>query len=251
MSECSLTTTSFTNVRAVTKNATEASCGIAPRDRSHVLYLVVVILGVITNCVVVARLVFRVAVNKTGLYPDDWAILVTLFVGISGTIFISVGSVPNGVGKDLWTLTPNQITNFGMWFFASEVQYFVSISTLKLSLLLFYLRIFPSMTIKRLLWATMVFDILYGVAFLLAALLQCRPISFFWTNWDGEHQGYCANVNAVGWANAAISIVLDLWMLAVPLSQLRRLRLHWKKKVGVALMFFVGTLYAENPGLGT
>jgi hypothetical protein len=44
------------------------------------------------------------------------------------------------------------------------------------------------------------------------------------------------------WANAASSIVLDLWMLVLPLSQLRVLQLHWKKKVGVALMFSVGVL---------
>lgn len=40
---------------------------------------------------------------------------------------------------------------------------------------------------------------------------------------------------------AAVSIGLDLWMLAIPLSQLPGLKLHWKKKVSVGLMFFVGT----------
>lgn len=204
------------------------------------------ILGVLTNVVVAARLAFRFFVNKGGLYPDDWAILVTLFTGIPGTIFISIGSVPNGVGKDIWTLTFDQITNFGMWFFLTEIQYFISLTALKLSLLLFYLRIFPSMAVKRLLWATVAFVVSFGISFTLAALLQCQPISFFWTKWDGEHQGHCVNVNAVGWSNAAISIALDIWMLAVPLSQLRGLRLHWKKKIGVALMFFVGTLYVRS-----
>jgi hypothetical protein len=32
-------------------------------------------------------------------------------------------------------------------------------------------------------------------------------------------------------------------MLAIPISQLFHLKLAWRKKVGVALMFFVGTLY--------
>lgn len=50
------------------------------------------------------------------------------------------------------------------------------------------------------------------------------------------------NANAIGWANAAISVALDVWMLAVPLWNLKRLNLHWKKKVGVAAMFVVGTL---------
>lgn len=39
-----------------------------------------------------------------------------------------------------------------------------------------------------------------------------------------------------------MSIALDLWILAIPLWQLRSLKMHWKKKVGVALMFCVGTL---------
>lgn len=42
-------------------------------------------------------------------------------------------------------------------------------------------------------------------------------------------------------ARAAVSVALDVWMLAIPLSQLPGLKLHWKKKVSVGLMFFVGT----------
>ena len=42
-------------------------------------------------------------------------------------------------------------------------------------------------------------------------------------------------------ARAAVSIALDVWMLAIPLAQLPGLKLHWKKKVSVGLMFFVGT----------
>jgi hypothetical protein len=49
-------------------------------------------------------------------------------------------------------------------------------------------------------------------------------------------------VNGLAWSNAAISIVLDGWMLALPISQLFGLQLHWKKKIGVAMMFVVGTL---------
>jgi hypothetical protein len=50
------------------------------------------------------------------------------------------------------------------------------------------------------------------------------------------------NVNSLGWTNAAISILLDAWMLGLPMSQLVALQLHWKKKIGVGMMFVVGTL---------
>ncbi|KAI3399602.1 hypothetical protein diail_6241 [Diaporthe ilicicola] len=176
-----------------------------------------------------------------GMYADDWAILATLCLGVPGTVVLCTQSVPNGSGKDVWTVPFNQIDEFGKWFFFMEVQYFVDLAVLKLSLLLFYLRIFPSTTIKRLLWGTVVFVGVYGVVFAIAALVQCQPLHFFWTKWDGQHQGHCVNVNAIGWANAGISIALDFWMLALPLSQLQGLQLHWKKKIGVTLMFFVGT----------
>lgn len=83
-------------------------------------------------------------------------------------------------------------------------------------------------------------------------MFQCKPISYFWDQWDGLHSGTCPiNTNSLGWANgkhtyldlesnryssniliAAISIVEDVWMLAIPLSQLHSLQLHWKKKIG-------------------
>lgn len=230
-----------------TKNTTQITCGITPRDKSLQLYITTVTLGVVTALLVTARLLFRILVKKLYLSSDDWAILLALLVGLSGTVIISVGTVPSGAGRDIWTLQYDQITDFGRWFFFNEIQYFIVLALIKLSLLLFYLRIFPSRQMKILLWGTVVFNGLFGLGFTITALLECRPINYFWLQWDGQHRGQCININALAWANASISIALDIWMLAMPLSQLKTLQLHWKKKIGVALMFFVGTLYVLEP----
>jgi hypothetical protein len=95
--------------------------------------------------------------------------------------------------------------------------------------------------VQRLLWGTVAFTLIWGIVYVIVAIFQCKPISYFWTHWDGMHEGSCLNINAITSSNAAISIVLDLWSLGIPLWQLRRLQLHWKKKVGVGLMFAVGT----------
>jgi hypothetical protein len=108
--------------------------------------------------------------------------------------------------------------------------------------LFFYLKIFPGPDIRRLLWGTIVFDVIFGLAFLITAIFQCTPISYNWTSWRGEGGGTCINITALAWSNAGISIAVDIWMLALPLFQLRKLQLNWKKKIGVAMMFFVGTL---------
>lgn len=224
------------------KNATEIACGRMPQNKGVGLFVIAILLGIITALVVVARLAFHLLVSRKSLKSDDWAILVALLTGIPGTIIVVVGTIPNGLGQDTWALTFEQIDRFSMWFLATEVQYFITVPSTKLSLLLFFLRIFPGETVRKLLLATVVFDILYGASFVLVALLQCKPLEYFWTNWDGEHMGSCVNVNAIGWTHAIISIVLDVWMLALPLSQLIGLHMQWKKKAGVVLMFIVGTL---------
>ena len=227
---------------AVTKNTTETACNAPIRDRSHLFANIALILGVTTASLILLRLVFKYFVLKMSLAMDDWLILLTTVVGVPGTIFSVRGAAPNGLGKDIWTLPYDSITAFGRSFFAMEVLYFAQITLLKMSLLAFYLRIFPSKRIQNLLWATIACNAAFGTAFVFASIFQCTPISYFWDKWDGEHEGRCLNINTIGWANAVISIALDLWMLAVPLSQLPGLNLHWTKKIGVAIMFCVGTL---------
>jgi len=73
-------------------------------------------------------------------------------------------------------------------------------------------------------------------------VFQCRPISFYWKRWDGEPEGSCFDINAFAFANAAISILLDLWIIALPVTQIMHLKMHWKKRIGVAMMFSVGLL---------
>jgi hypothetical protein len=198
-------------------------------------------LGTITGAIVLLRFFSKLFANSE-LGLDDWFIGITLIVGVPSSILTVHGIISNGIGKDIWTLTPKQITDFIHVFYGIEILYFAEVALLKLSLLFFYLRIFPGTLVRRLLWATVVFDVCFGLLFVLLAIFQCRPIDFYWTSWDGQHEGSCLNVNGLGWSNAVISIVLDSWMLALPISQLVGLQLHWKKKVGVAMMFVVGTL---------
>lgn len=79
-------------------------------------------LGVVTGVVVVLRLVLRLLITRAGLEADDWAVVAAFLIGLPGTVIICVGTIPNGVGRDVWTLTPDQITKFGMWFWATEIQ---------------------------------------------------------------------------------------------------------------------------------
>lgn len=124
----------------------------------------------------------------------------------------------------------------------NEILYFTEVFAVKVSILAFYLRIFPDDLIRKVIWGTIVVSGLFIVIFDFITIFQCTPISFKWMGWNKDIPGHCLSINAITWAIAAASIILDFWMLGIALSQLRQLKLHWKKKIGVALMFSVGML---------
>jgi hypothetical protein len=182
------------------------------------------------------------AFGFTELGYDDYAVLAATAMGVPTVVIIDRGIVPNGLAQDVWTVPFDRITNFVRWLYILEILYFLLIAMVKLTLLFFFLRIFPKPIIRRILWATIVFDILFGVAFAITGVFQCDPISHYWTRWDGEGTGKCVNINALAWTNAIISIVLDIWMLVLPLYEVFHLQLSWRSKISVAMMFLVGTL---------
>lgn len=127
-------------------------------------------------------------------------------------------------------------------YFADELLYITIISMTKATILCFYLRVFPEQKFRILVLLTMGATFAYMIAFIIVSAFQCWPISYAWTHWDGEHHGRCNNVNAQGWAAAAINIVLDVVILLLPLRLILKLSLHWKKKLQISIMLSVGGL---------
>ncbi|KAK8113112.1 hypothetical protein PG984_013638 [Apiospora sp. TS-2023a] len=225
----------------VAKNVTQTMCGAPIRDKRSMYNYISCTLMAVACLFVVIRISYKKLCTTVELGLDDWFIFLALLNCVPSAIINVLLLTRNGLGKDIWTLTPDQIEGFAKGFYAITICYFSEVFLLKLSILFFYLRIFPSKGMKRLLWATIVFDVLFGISFILVGIFQCTPISENWTAWKGTGEGHCADQSAIAWANAVISITMDIWMLAIPMSQLKSLNLHWKKKVGVGLMFFVGT----------
>lgn len=200
-------------------------------------------MGTITSVLVVIRTIFKLFFSyKRQLAPDDWVILASLVVGIPCTALNTQGLTAYGLGKDVWTLEPTTLTTFVLYFYVLEILYIALMGLTKLGLSLFYLSIFPGTGIRRLLWGTAIFNVLFGISFLVTAIFQCTPISFYWTQYVDTSSGKCIDINMLGWVHGAVNIAVDIWMIAIPLSQVRKLELHWKKKIGVTIMFLTGTL---------
>ncbi|OBS29630.1 hypothetical protein FPOA_03569 [Fusarium poae] len=223
-----------------TKNATSVLCGAPVRDVRPNFTRINDVMGIMSGVFVILRFGTKI-IYKMPMGLDDVFIMITMLLSAFCMCINSFGAAPSGIGTDIWTLTPHQITDFARWFWTLVLTYFILQTTMKLSLLFFFLRIFPSRGVRMLLWGAVIFISLNGTIFALVAIFQCQPISHFWHSWDGEHKGRCASVNGVAWSNGAINIASDFWILSIPLSQLPKLNLDWNKKIGIAAMFGVGT----------
>jgi hypothetical protein len=113
---------------------------------------------------------------------------------------------------------------------------------IKLSLLLFLLRVFPDSKFRIACWSIIGLTAAYGFVFFMVTLLQCYPIPYTWLQLDETQHGKCNNENIQGWLSAIINIILDLIILVLPLKRLYMLNMGMKKKMLTMCMFGLGIL---------
>lgn len=105
----------------------------------------------------------------------------------------------------------------------------------------FFLRIFPDERFKMVVWATLVLDLLIGASCCILGLVHRQPTWLIWEGWKyKEPRGVVVDLNNLGLAHGGMNIVLDVWMLVLPFTQLYKLNHPWNKKLGIFAMFSVG-----------
>ncbi|RMY70375.1 hypothetical protein D0863_05817 [Hortaea werneckii] len=173
---------------------------------------------------------------------DDWTILIAL-----GLLVAASGLLDQmtriGLGKDTWMLEPQHITDVLYMFFVLEFVYIGILVITKISILLLYLRIFPSTVstwFRVTIWIVVGLCSAYCLAMWFSILFECDPIGYNWTRWDGEHEGKCINARALIYSSSSINIVLDLMVFFLPFPKLMKLEVSGRKKIGICLTFVLG-----------
>jgi hypothetical protein len=86
----------------------------------------------------------------------------------------------------------------------------------------------------------MAFLIIAGLWMVFSGFLFCIPVSDFWKM--DRVPRHCLPEGPVWYANAAMQIITDVVILALPMPLLSKLHLPRRQKVGTMLVFGVGIL---------
>ncbi|KAI0854592.1 hypothetical protein F4860DRAFT_522985 [Xylaria cubensis] len=187
-------------------NVTLSACGVPTSDVSNTIIGISASFGSLAMLLFLVRIADRFWVSNVSLGLDDY-----------------------------WL-------TLGVLLYVAEVVYFPAEMFTQLSILAFYRRVFAkssSVTQKGSI-IMMVVVVLFGIANTLAIIFQCTPIPFFWSGWSGEVRGSCININLFSWIRAAVEIAVDIAILSLPLRDISKLQLSWRKKAQVLLVFVLG-----------
>ncbi len=112
----------------------------------------------------------------------------------------------------------------------------------RISIMLFYFRIFDKTPGRHLRIGVLVFDVLASVGLILFVIFPCRPVSHFWTRWDRENDasGSCIDFYGQAVGIGVTQIVIDVGIILLPMPWIAQLRLGRRKKIMSCFLFSVG-----------
>jgi hypothetical protein len=115
-----------------------------------------------------------------------------------------------------------------------------SLTAIKISILLFYTRIFSVRRFIITAYAIMVIVVSWWASVVLEEFLLCRPLAF---NWDRTIKGgVCSDIMAAYIAAGVINLCTDLMVLILPVPIILGLMLPVRTKIALTCTFCLGFL---------
>ena len=129
----------------------------------------------------------------------------------------------------------------------SNVLYLSSVTLAKISILLFYNRLFGvNKTFRWITHSVIGFITSYFIGCALAVIFQCIPPAATW-NMPLRETSQCASILTINIAIGGLNIFSDVLILLLPVPTLCMLHLSLSQKFGLVVVMTVGILYVTNP----
>ncbi|KAA6415518.1 MAG: hypothetical protein FRX48_00233 [Lasallia pustulata] len=177
------------------------------------------------------------------LWWDDYTCVIALLF-VAGYNGGAIMQTTNGEGRHLWDIQlgiwhEKWSTGFQVWNAVGYSLYMVAMGTIKLSILLLYLKLLaPGMKLRFAVYGILAFVALYTIGLELAVLFACHPIIKLYHYYT---PGRC-DVDLVAHAltQGSLNIVSDLLIIIVPIPMVWSMQMSKQHKIGVVALFGTG-----------
>ena len=137
--------------------------------------------------------------------------------------------------------------------FAENLIWAFTIPIIKLSILLFYRRIFTTNE-RWFRWATIIMiaeTIAWMIATAILSIMNCNPVYYFWQQpylflkMKTPSEGSCLDFARVQIPPSALNTAGDIILLFLPVPHLLKLQMPWRRKLAVFFYFTLGGLWVS------
>jgi len=136
--------------------------------------------------------------------------------------------------------------------YAYHIGYLITLASVKLSILVFYLSFATQRTFRTVVYITITIVSGYTIAMILVNALQCPKNPLYALSpgiFINRGAGHCFDLRTVFYWQAGFNMVSDLVILIMPLPLLFRLRMHKLKRLSLMVVFAAGLLVPIASGI--
>ncbi|KAF2120041.1 hypothetical protein BDV96DRAFT_317780 [Lophiotrema nucula] len=205
--------------------------------RARVLIGVAIAFTLTSTTSLVLRFVGK-RIKKTKFSAEDWLIVLAQVAVYALAITTILEVVLGGAGHPSADV-PSKVPNALKILVACQCLYAVSLALIKVSICIFYNRIFQFRSFRIASWSIIAGACAWAVGAILYAFLVCRPLSYFWD--PAVTNGTCVGDTVKPYIIVgALDVAIDTAMVILPLPMIWRLRVSMADKVALFCIFGAG-----------
>ena len=170
---------------------------------------------------------------------EDWC-AIGGWVGLVVNSIVLLVEDAHGAGRHMWDITGNTFMAWLKITWVTEIIYNPVIFSIKLSILLLYLRVF-----KPIRWTYIILHLMIWINFgaytsgMFVETFQCNPVSKIWMP---KYPGHCVDQKLLQLLSSIFNIISDASLLIVPIWSVWGLQTDRKRKLGLICVFAFGIL---------
>ncbi|KAF2472809.1 uncharacterized protein BDR25DRAFT_200116, partial [Lindgomyces ingoldianus] len=200
-------------------------------------------------CILVIMFTFVRFYSRTviiqALGVDDWFMLAATIISVGTSIMTCVSTLPAyQTGYHAWDLRPEIAANpvkTAQMAMATQLLFVPITGFTKVSILLTYLRIFPSNTTRWFCHILLCFTAVWAAVSFFLALFQCRPVQSYWLIAQYPDRK-CMNVALLYYITGGLNILSDFLIFLWPAKDLAKIQISTRQKVTLIAMFSLGII---------